>query len=242
LSSKATHQRTDTHDRETTPTARRQTQQAARQRTIRRRVAAGAAGAVVLAGLVTLGALTGKNPAPGSRSPAVAADPLAGVAASGRAAQPPWPNAADPQAATKAAGLTATTSEGAAEHYHAHLDLVVNGAVVPVPAEIGVDDRAGLISPLHTHDTTGLVHIESPTAGTPYYLGQLFREWDVALSQHQLGGLHADAAHPLRVYVNGAPTAGNPADIRLAAHQEIALVYGDPGAVRVPAGYDFSGT
>jgi hypothetical protein len=42
--------------------------------------------------------------------------------------------------------------EGNALHIHAHLDVIANGAPVPVPADIGVDDERHRISPLHSHE------------------------------------------------------------------------------------------
>jgi hypothetical protein len=109
-----------------------------------------------------------------------------------------------------------------------------------VAAGIGIDPATQLMSPLHVHDGDGLVHIESPTVGTPFYLGQVFREWNVSVSDHQLGGLHTDSSHTLTTYVNGQAVTGNPAGIKLTAHQEIALVYGDPAIkVTVPSSYAF---
>jgi hypothetical protein len=39
--------------------------------------------------------------------------------------------------------------------------------------------------------------------------------------------------------VNGQAVAGNPASIKLTAHQEIALVYGPTAKVTVPSTYAF---
>lgn len=215
---------------------------AARRHTRRTRIAIGTVGAAAaLAGLVTLGALTGKSQSAAHDPHAAHAAAAAVGAARAGAGQPPWPNAADPARAIRAAGLTAAGAEGRAEHYHAHLDVIVDGTPVTVPGSIGVDEGAQQISPLHTHDASGAIHVEAPTVGTPYYLGQLFAEWDVALSEHMIGGLHADgSATTLTAYVNGRRVAGDPARIRLAEHQEIALVYGPAGQrVDVPDSYDF---
>ena len=44
----------------------------------------------------------------------------------------------------------------------------------------------------------------------------------------------------LRLYVNGRQGSGDAATLVLAAHQEMALVYGDAGATpQVPSSYDF---
>jgi hypothetical protein len=119
---------------------------------------------------------------------------------------------------------------------HAHLDLIVNGQPVTVRADIGIDQDGGRISPLHTHDTSGVIHVESPTRAQ-FSLAQFFTEWQVALTATQLGGLRAsDASGQLHAFVNGRPVAGNPGAITLAGHDEIALVYG-PVPPRVPSTY-----
>lgn len=210
-----------------------------RRRQVRRRWAIGAGAGAAVAGLVTLGALTGTQTTPTSHGPVDHAQ-HATNAAGGRTDAPPWSNAADPYAATRAAGIEMAASEGTAEHYHAHLDVLVDGVPVPVAAGIGVDMRRQLMSPLHTHDGDGLIHVESPTRGTAFYLGQLFREWDVALDATRLGGLRVDATHTLTAYVNGVKVDGDPASIRIAADQEIAIVYGPAGQVpQVPSTFDF---
>ena len=47
-----------------------------------------------------------------------------------------------------------------------------------MPAGIGVDERGGTISPVHTRDDSGVIHIESPTRAT-FSLAQFFSEWQV---------------------------------------------------------------
>lgn len=226
----------DTGRRARLEEARLAAARAERQRRARFSVAAGVL--VVVLGGVAAAALLSRHPArtsPGAPLPTVEA-----LAASGGATPPPWPTPADASAAIHAAGLTPLAGEGTADHYHAHLDVIVDGKSVPVPADVGIDEQSQRISALHIHDGSGVIHVESPTAGTPYYLGQVFREWNVALSQTQVGGLHADSTNTLTVYVDGKPVRGNPADIRIAAHQEIAVVYGPAGQkVNVPSSYAF---
>ncbi|MEE6258075.1 hypothetical protein [Plantactinospora sonchi] len=170
-------------------------------------------------------------------APAIPATPPA--TAEGRTDQPPWPVPADPTARVRAAGLPMLGAEGTVEHIHAHLDVIVDGKPVPVPAEVGIDEAGGGISPLHTHDTTGVLHIESPVKAD-FSLGQFFTEWQVALSQNQLGGLTAGDGKVLRAYVNGTPYSGDPAGIVLHAHDEVALVYGTPDQqANPPSSYTF---
>ncbi|MER6297995.1 hypothetical protein ABT247_00280 [Kitasatospora sp. NPDC001539] len=161
--------------------------------------------------------------------------------AEGRTTPPPWDAPADVAAAVKAAGLPMLGAEGTALHIHAHLDVYADGQAVTVPALIGIDENAQRISPLHTHDTTGVIHVESPV-NADFTLGQFLTEWQVSASADHLGGLRTDATHSLTAYVNGKPVAGDPAAITLHAHDEIALVYGtaaENASVAVPSSYNW---
>jgi len=155
---------------------------------------------------------------------------------------PPWPIPADAKPYITAAGLPILGAEQLAVHYHAHLDIVADGAKVTVPAGIGFVIKNGRetgITVIHTHDPSGVIHIESAT-DVPYTLGQLFTEWGVALSATQLGGLHADSTHVFAVYVNGRRFTGDPATLQLKKHLEIALWYGpSTDTPKVPKSYHF---
>ena len=150
------------------------------------------------------------------------------------AAAPRWPNHSSTLGdRVLQLGLHPLSAEGAAEHIHAHLDVFVGGRKVTVPALIGIDVPDQFITELHTHDTTGILHIESPNV-RPFTLGQFFGEWDEPLSATRLGTVRG-AVH---MWVNGKPRAGNPATLVLKPHQEIALAVGSAPR-RVPATYLF---
>jgi hypothetical protein len=155
---------------------------------------------------------------------------------------PPWALPADAKPYIAAAGLSVLSQEQLEVHYHAHLDVIANGNQVTVPAGIGfvIDNgRATGITVLHTHDPSGIVHIES-ASNEAFNLGQVFTEWGVALNASQFGGLDVDNAHELRAYVNGRRFEGDPATIRLKPHLEIALWYGPSGtSPRIPKSYAF---
>ncbi|MFF2147105.1 hypothetical protein [Kitasatospora sp. NPDC058190] len=161
--------------------------------------------------------------------------------AEGRTTPPPWDAPADVAAAVKAAGLPMLGAEGTALHIHAHLDVYADGQPVTVPALVGIDESAQRISPLHTHDTTGVIHVESPV-NADFTLGQFLTEWQVSASADHLGGLRTDATHTLTAYVDGKAVSGDPAAIQLHAHDEIALVYGtaaENASVTVPGSYNW---
>jgi hypothetical protein len=179
------------------------------------------------------------TPQPATAAPSTAPPPVA--SAHGRTSNPPWDPPADASAAVAAAGLPMLGEEGNAVHVHAHLDIIANGVPVQVPADLGIDEAHQKISPLHSHDTTGVIHIESPTAPATFTLGQFFAEWQVSLAADHIGGLVADGTHQLKVYVNGQPYNGDPASIVLAAHDEIAIVYGTAAQqTSVPGSYQWT--
>jgi hypothetical protein len=157
----------------------------------------------------------------------------------GRDTAPPWAAPTDAAAAVRAAGLAMLGEEGNVIHIHAHLDVTVDGQPVVVPGGIGIGRSGQGISPLHTHNASGVIHIESPVKRA-YTLGEFFTEWDVSLSPGNVGGLHAGDAKTLRVFVNGVQVTGNPAALIINAHDEIAVIYGDPrSAVSIPSRYEF---
>jgi hypothetical protein len=153
---------------------------------------------------------------------------------------PPWPAPADPYPGVKAVGLSIGPM-GMAEHYHAHLDIFVNGKPVPVAADIGIDPQTGAMTALHIHDASGVLHIEAATRGDTYTLGQIFKEWGVTLTSSQIGALRTGNGTTLATYVNGKQVNGDPAAIVLKPHLQVALVYGKPNPAFVPpASYEFA--
>jgi len=196
----------------------------------KRRIALGAA---LLAGALTLAACSSDDKGSASTPSATGG----GDDGKPAAVAVNWPAPADASAQAKAAGLPMLGAEGQVLHIHSHLDVFVDGKAVTVPAEIGIDVPKQQISPLHTHDTSGVVHIESPVKAD-FTLGQFMTEWNVPISKDAIGTLKVGGGKELHVYVNGKEQAGDPASIKLAEHDEIAVVYGAPGdKVQVPTTY-----
>ena len=146
----------------------------------------------------------------------------------------PWPNPDRVADRISAAGLDSAPTESLQVHYHSHLDVFVNGKSEPVASSIGREDGS-LFSPLHTHATSGLVHIEAPT-DQRITLGQLFTEWGVRLTNNCVGG-YCEPKTSIRVYVDGAATTGSPGDIVLKKGEEIAVVIGSPPTT-IPSSWD----
>jgi len=122
---------------------------------------------------------------------------------------------------------------GLVTHFHSHLDIFVNGKKVKVPAYVGINLGAGYLTELHTHDSRGVIHIESQKSGQTFTLGQFFAEWAVFLNAHQVGGYKG-----LKWYLDGKLQTGDPQNLVFKPHQEIAFVIGKPPA-KIPSSYKF---
>lgn len=81
-------------------------------------------------------------------------------------------------------------------HIHPHLSLVIDGKAATVPAQIGIDptlrnmhtlDSYGMtgMAPLHTHDASGAIHVES-YKDQDYTLGQLLDIWGMQLDNYNV--------------------------------------------------------
>jgi hypothetical protein len=128
--------------------------------------------------------------------------------------------------------------EGSVMHIHQHLDIFVHGKAVAIPAGIGIDESVGF-SPIHVHDATGIIHVESPTI-EKFTLGQFFDVWGVKFTASCIGGYCADSTKSLKVYVNGTLYQEDPRLLALAQHQEIAITYGTAQeSPQIPTTYSF---
>ena len=177
---------------------------------------------------------------------------------------PEWPAPSDPMALARAAGLEPETAESLQFHVHAHLDVFVEGQEVTVPAALGIDiENPGVrrfpdsppgsgetayggidppcatpcISPLHTHDVSGIIHTESATRKYNT-LDQLFTEWDVKLDENCVS-TYCKPETDIAIYVSGRPVTGDPRAIPLTNFKEIAIVIGAP-PLEIPSVGDFS--
>jgi len=134
-------------------------------------------------------------------------------------------------------GIGCNPMEQAVFHIHAHLDIIINGVYFLVPSQIGIPSNCFYW--LHTHDESGIIHIEAPMH-QDFTLGQFFDIWNKKLSNDHIFNYVANANNPLNVYINGTkvPDGTNYRDIKLHAHDEIAIVYGTPPPT-IPTSYKF---
>ncbi|NUP52129.1 MAG: hypothetical protein HOW97_33125 [Catenulispora sp.] len=151
-----------------------------------------------------------------------------------------WDRNPDQASTAKKAGLPMLGNENLQVHYHAHLDVIVDGQKIPVPQYIGIDENAQTITALHTHDASGILHIESDK-DTPFTLGQAFTEWGQPLSTTQVGPVAIGADKTVKLIVNGKEVSGDPAQYVLKAHDEVVVWVGAKDATpQVPSSYAFA--
>ena len=117
-------------------------------------------------------------------------------------------------------------------HIHSHVAIYLNGEPLKLPREIGIGGpqaaAPGCLYPLHTHDGTGVVHVESE-ASERFYLGQFFALWGQPLSATNIAGL---TGLPIVYYVIDGPRVvrhtGDPATIEFFSNRNIAIQVGTP--------------
>jgi len=130
-------------------------------------------------------------------------------------------------------GIHCDTSEQLLFHIHAHLAIFAEGEEKLLAAGIGIGPplqkvgasvvSGSCFSWLHTHDESGVIHIESPVDRT-YTLGNFFDIWGLPLSTSQVGPEHGKVT----AYLNDTQWVGDPRKIPLDAHNVIQLDVGKP--------------
>ncbi len=131
-----------------------------------------------------------------------------------------------------------TANQDLAEHYHAQVQIFVNGQQVQLPANIGEGDSGPCIQPMHVHahsPDTSVIHIESPQSRT-FTLGDFFEVWaatpniggptPVVFTQSQIFSYKVGNGNELRVYVNGQQSSVYDS-LALQAHMVVVIVYGN---------------
>jgi len=127
-------------------------------------------------------------------------------------------------------GIECNTNEFATLHIHAHLDFYVNGNHMTVPERIGIVDNKCLYW-MHTHDASGVIHIESPKSAD-FTLAQFIDIWK------STGDFPISGATP-KIFVNGQSVNTTLNLTKINKHDEIALVYGSIPSI-IPSFYQFS--
>ena len=98
-----------------------------------------------------------------------------------------------------------------AYHSHPGLSIVANGTSVTIPSGVGIQGACN--RPIHTHDASGTLHVETDDATRDYTLHDFFLLWGnqendpqrAIFNSTQLFGGKTIAGHTLTMTVNGNP-------------------------------------
>lgn len=152
-----------------------------------------------------------------------------------------------------AAGIPCDRGEHSQVHYHSALQIVYQGIVHPIPANIGIagDPSAPTcLYWLHVHaGNTNIIHIEAP-ASQAFTVGQFFAIWNSWSKSTGGPGEPLDATHvssfaltsdqKLMVYIDlqdgkgPQPYTGDPNAIVLKPHEVITLEITPPTVTPAP--------
>jgi len=131
-----------------------------------------------------------------------------------------------PNSASTETNVQCNVNEQSIYHIHVHLTTYIDGQRVVLPKNVGITSTC--IYWLHTHDTSGIIHIEAPKQDT-FTLGTFLRFWrdQVYATQYPI---ELSSTTGWKVYVNGKPYSGDFNRIQLAAHTLVTLAYNSPNA------------
>jgi hypothetical protein len=165
---------------------------------------------------VVLVAVLGTRPVGTNPSPGATNDPGIGDTATGGQGQ-------------DVDGIKCEAGERLEYHIHSHLYILVDGRPQTVSAQVGIPGYPlpRCIYWLHTHDASGVIHVESPVIAT-YTLGQFFDIWGQPLNRTDVATYPVTGGQ-LTVFVDGKEYTGDPRDIPLKAHTQIVIEIGQTG-------------
>jgi len=123
--------------------------------------------------------------------------------------------------------ISCQSTEQGGTHIHAHVTMYMNGTKTPIPANVGIAPDNSCLYWLHTHDDSGVIHIEAPE-GVSATFGNFLDSWGQRSQQVGYPSQLSDATG-WQVYVNGKPFRGNFHTIPLQSHTLITLAYNSPG-------------
>lgn len=119
-----------------------------------------------------------------------------------------------------------SSSEQLAFHIHPLLKLYKDGKEQALPAGIGIKENRCLYW-LHTHDTSGILHIESPIQ-RDYTLGNFLNIWGKPFTDESVAGMSIGTGQVVLAYVDGKQFEGDVSTIKLQNNMTISLQVGPP--------------
>lgn len=115
--------------------------------------------------------------------------------------------------------------EQTAVHYHALVYIYINGQQVQIPQGVGIASDGSCYYWMHTHDTTGVVHMEAPR-GRDFTLGNFLDIWSTHFSGYRNELSSADG---WTVYIGSQKYNGDFHNIVFKSHMIVTLAYNSPG-------------
>ncbi len=128
-------------------------------------------------------------------------------------------------------GVYCDAGEQLSYHIHVLLTIYIDGQQQSLPANVGIapGTSPSCLYWLHTHDTTGVVHIESPT--TKIYTLQNFLDiWQSFTTQQISFPSQLASSNGWTIYVNGKVVTGGFKNVGLNPHDLITIMYNSPSA------------
>jgi hypothetical protein len=111
-------------------------------------------------------------------------------------------------------------------HVHAVMRIYIEGKRIPLASQIGIDAQEEYLAPLHTHDSSGIIHMEA-TEPYPFKLSQFIAVWGIKFTNTQLGAYKDENGKELALYANGTRVA-SPIEYVMKPHDKLVLEYGNP--------------
>jgi hypothetical protein len=141
-------------------------------------------------------------------------------------------------------GITCDPTMSNNYHIHVYLGLYVNGKQVALPAGAGMENPGapsnGFVNTatcfyhIHTHDQSGIVHVEDPNpnnvpvTATLYTLKSFFDIWGITVDSNRFGPFSG----PVRVFTSGQVYRGNDSNTNFVTPATDLTFYGtDPNSV-----------
>lgn len=133
-------------------------------------------------------------------------------------------------------GIPCDAGGTVAYHVHAHLTIVVDGHAHYPPAGVGIHPEHLCLYWLHTHDATGIIHIEAPHRITPR-LREFFDIWGQPLTKHRVAEYLVPAVRRQEVFVGEKRWRRGAGNIPLRKHTAVTIEIGPPFPVPFPANF-----
>lgn len=120
-------------------------------------------------------------------------------------------------------GLICAPNMSALYHVHSHLAIFKDGQWLALPANVGILSQCDY--EMHTHDQTGIIHIETPGIKR-FTLGQFFDIWGQPLSSTNVAGVTGNVVAYINDNGDSRRYMGDVRDIELTSLRDVTLQIG----------------